>query len=509
MASSDHRRTALLQLLLIGVVGFAAYANALSGEFLYDDEFFIQRNRYITDCAYLKDIFTTDLTAGAYRPSNFYRPVQSLAYMAVYVFSGYKVLGYHLLNVLLHVGNAALVYLLTARLFASPLAAFAASLLFVVHPVHTSAVAYISGTADPLACFFVLLALLAWLRDSRALSVASFVLALLSKEVAMILPMLMLVVDVFRRKPIRWGRYLPHLGVAAVYALARLTVLNFTGTLNPYGEPNLYTQHPEYRLFTFLASLGEYFKVLLAPLDLQYDRAQVIFTSFWVPPVVLPCVAALAVTYLAWRSWKAGRRWLLGWAWFLVALCPVSGILLPINGFAKEHWLYVPSIGYFLLAGYGLSRLTPAARVALLVPLAVWWSGLTVVHNRTWQNPVAFYTDVLKHNPDIGRVHNNLAMAYTDQGRLDLAERHYRQAVALEDVYAETRYNLGRLYLQQRRLDEALAQFSRALELEPDFIYAHQTLQQLYTRLGRGEDARREAKRVQEIMSKPSSPKKP
>lgn len=501
--SSPGRGRAWLPLFLIGVAGLAVYANALSGEFLYDDEFFVQRNRYITDSSHLKEMFTTPLTAGAYRPSNFYRPLQALAYAVVYQLSGLEAFSYHLLNALLHLGNAVLVSLLAARLFASPRAAFAASLLFVVHPVHTSAVAYISGTADPLACCFVLLALLAWLRDSRALSVASFVLALLSKEVAMMLPGLMLVVDAYRRKPIRWKDYLPYLGVVAAYVLARMTVFNFTGTLNPYSEPNLYTQHPEYRLFTFLASLGEYFTVLLAPLDLQYDRAQVVFTSFWVPPVVLPCLAALALTFLAWRSWKGTRVWFLGWAWFLVALFPVSGIALPINGFAKEHWLYLPSIGYVLLAGAGLSRLKPAGCVALLVPLAVWWSGLTVIHNRAWQNPVAFYTDILKHHPTMGRVHNNLAMAYSDRGRLDLAERHYLQAIALEDVYAETRYNLGRLYLRQERLEDALAQLTRALELEPDFIYAHQTLQELYARLGRVEEARREARRVKEIMSKP------
>lgn len=509
MTASQQRRAVLLPLVLIGVVGFVAYANALSGAFLYDDEFLIQRNRYIADWSHLKEIFTADLTAGAYRPSNFYRPIQLLAYTFVYQFSGLTVFGYHLLNVLLHVGNAALVYLLVARLFASPVAACAASLLFVVHPMHTSAVAYISGTADPLACGFVLLALLAHLRESRALSLVSFVLALLSKEVAMALPGLMLVVDAYRRKPIRWKHYLPYAGVLAVYALMRITVFNFTGTLNPFKEANLYTQHPEYRLFTFLAALGEYFTVLLAPLDLQYDRPQVVFASFWIPRVMLPCAAGLALTALAWRSWKNNRIWFLGWAWFLVALFPVSGVILPLNGFAKESWLYLPSVGYFALAGYALARLKPTSSFLLLLPLAVWWGGLTVVQNRTWRDPIAFYTEILKRSPDFGRVQNNLAMAYSDNGRLDLAERHYRQAIALEDGYAETRYNLGQLYLRQGRLDDALVQLQRALELEPDFIYAHVTLQELYTRLGRVEDAGRTARRVQEILSKQSSSKKP
>lgn len=509
MTVTPSRRAALLHGLLLGAVGVAVYANALTGEFLYDDEFLIQRNRFITSCAFLKDIFTTDLTAGAYRPSNFYRPLQTLAYLLVYPFSGYRVLGYHLLNVLLHAVNALLVWRLAAGLLASPMAAFAAGLLFVVHPVHTSAVAYISGTADPLAAVFTLLALLAHLRGSRWLSVASFALALLSKEVALIVPGLMLVVDVFRRAPLRWRAYWLHLAALAVYALARLTVFNFTGTLNPYKEANLYTQHLEYRLFTFLASLGEYVKVLTVPLDLQYDRAQVVFVSFWLLPVMLPTVIALALTYLAWRSWRHRRLPFLAWTWFLVALLPVSSLVLPINGFAKENWLYLPSGGLFLAAGWGLSRLKPLARMALVAALAAWWGGLTVMHTRTWQNPIAFYTDVLRHNPQMARVHNNLAMAYSDEGQLAPAERHYRQAIALEDIYAETRYNLGRLYLQQGRVEEALAQFSRALELEPDFLYAHVTLQGLYARLGRPEEAQRHARRAQEIMSRTPAPRSP
>ena len=504
-------RRAAAHLALIGLAGVAVYANALRGEFVYDDEFLILRNRHVQAAA-LGDMFTSSTTAGAYRASNFYRPLQLLAYAAVYRASGLRVVAYHLLNVGLHVANALLLYGLLWLLMGAPWTALAAALLFVVHPVHTSAVAYISGTADPLACGFALLALLCHIREDRprlyrpleALCVAG---ALLSKEVMIMLPGLMVIVDAYRRVPLRarWPRYLPALAIVAIYLLARLTVFNFVGSLNPYGEANVYTEHLSNRVFTFLAFLGEYAKVLLLPLSLHYDRVQVVFPSLAIPAVFLPLAGAVALSVAAARSWRGARTLFFGWTWFLVALAPTSGIALPVNGFAKDHWLYVPAIGFCAVLATGVARLGKL-RWPVLLALAAGWGTLTVLHNRAWHDPVALYTHILSQNPKLARIHNNLAMAYADRRQRDLAERHYTQAITLDDSYAETRYNLGRLYLEQGRVQEALAQFTRALELEPDFLYAHVTLEELYSRLGRVDDARREAQRIQEIASRAPQP---
>ena len=157
MIPADKKFSSLLPLILITVLGFAVYGNAINGAFLWDDQLLIKDNQYIRDYSYLGQIFSSDTEAGAGEQSGFWRPIQIFTYTIEYSLWQLNASGYHLTNIILHILVALSVFWLVNILFDNQRLALFTGLLFVAHPIHTGAVAYISGRADSLAALFMLL----------------------------------------------------------------------------------------------------------------------------------------------------------------------------------------------------------------------------------------------------------------------------------------------------------------------------------------------------------------
>ena len=138
--------------LIFVVVALVGYANVLNGPFLLDDEHFIQRNTHVHELN-VKKIYTTSVTHGAGQKSNFYRPNQQLAFAVVYNFFKENTLPYHIVSLLVHIFNVYILFLFLCFFF-SDKAAFYSSLIFLIHPIQTESVSFISGLAGPLGFFF-------------------------------------------------------------------------------------------------------------------------------------------------------------------------------------------------------------------------------------------------------------------------------------------------------------------------------------------------------------------
>src|SRR5262245_58567084 len=186
-------------LLLIAALAFLTYSNALRAGFVWDDELQIVKNWQIRGLNYIPSAFSSafwtfaDPEAGAH--TNFYRPVQTLSYIAAFQVGGLAPWPFHLINILLHTLASALVYLICVELQISPVAAAIGAAIFATHPIHTETVAWAAGTPDASCAVFYFLSLLLWLRFMRTtqqkwrwMSAASFLVALFSKEMAITLP---------------------------------------------------------------------------------------------------------------------------------------------------------------------------------------------------------------------------------------------------------------------------------------------------------------------------------
>ena len=506
----------LILIAIIVLAGLVSYSNVYHNQFLWDDEFLIQENVFIRSFKNLPQIFSTPSGAGAGRLDNFYRPMQLTAYTLIYSLVGLKPWAFLLLNILLHLGNACLIFFLIRKIFKKDFLAFLTSLLWVVHPIHTEAVTYMSGIADPLLVFFGLGSFLCYLNfrqkkqgHSLIFSLILFILALFSKETIIILPGLFIVYELFfseKRKSISSYRHIIWFIIIALgYFALRLTVLNFVNTLNLYQESNIYTEHLSIRIFTFLASLLMYYSFLFFPLNLHLERQFPVFASPLAPQVLISLVILIFLALVIYKNIKQKKFHLsFGILWFFIGFIPMSGII-PVNSFLLEHWLYFPSIGFFLCSGviihYFWQRY-PQVRKVIIVLLSVIvliLMSLTLKRNTDWKNPIVFYNDVLKYNQGTARVHNNLAMAYVDENHLEKAEEHYLKAIEMGDQYAQTHYNLARLYLITNQTDQAIDHLKRSIEINPNFFFSYQLLGNIYQQLGEQEKAQEYYQKAQEI----------
>ncbi len=477
---------------LLGLLAFilAIYSNAYTNGFLLDDEFLLQKNRFIEDVGYLWRIFTSSSTMGAGGTDSFYRPMQTLAYLVVWQLFGLSEPPFHALNILLHFTNACLIFALAVNEFKiRPWLAFSAALLWASHPLHVEAVTYMSATADPLHTLFILASLLNLKR--MWLATVFFVFALLSKESGVVLlPLAVTVLAVKAKKPLSWRSYVkiwPLVVVTVVYLIARKTVLNFDDTFTFYPEPNIYTENMHFRFFTFLATLPKYFGLLFWPSSLHMERDFPVFAGWMEWPVILGgLILTSAIALVAFDYKKAVRAGALAALWFFMAHVPHTGVLLPVNSFFLEHWMYLPSIGLVLGMFYWLNQkkwnvkwitgATFAAAAAL--------GSVTFFQNRVWADPVTFYEHILSQAKGTQRVHNNLGMAYSERGQSERAIEHYMKAVEIKDSYPQVRHNLGEEYLKRGDVQTALLHLHRAVEIDPGFYHSYRNLAAIYQRLG-------------------------
>ncbi|MGE5280115.1 MAG: tetratricopeptide repeat protein [Deltaproteobacteria bacterium] len=488
------RRKAIGAILLIVCLGAALYANALPGSFILDDGLLVQGNVTIRDWRNIPKMFTRDVGEGGGGDYGFWRPLQLLTYMVDHVFWKDNPVGYHLTNALLHILAAVALFWLLELLFKDTLLALLTALFFVAHPVHTEAVTYIAGRPDPMAALFMLLTLAFTVKAAETrrpwlfwAAVVSYTAALLSRENALIVPVLLGLIAV------ALGKRLPRPHVAAVTALAgayivlRLTLLRFL--FEGHKASTAFLQ----RIPGFFVAFAAYLRILVLPFGLHMEYGEKTF-PFFSPPVFLGILLfGAAVVFLLRERRKRGLV-LFAISWFLLTLAPVSNVFFPINAYMAEHWLYLPSIGFFLLLAGGFSYLlrragTRAAALTGCCLLTVFWGTLTVAQNTTWADLQRFYERTIRYAPDSSRAYGNLAMLYQANGDTAKAERLYKKAMDLDAKNFKAAYNLGILYADAGRNAEAEQMYERSLEVKPNYANALNNLAKLYAETGRNDEA--------------------
>ena len=490
--------------LFIGVVLFlitsAAYFNILQNKLFFDDEELIYKNSYIQNLSYLPKYFTQNMTAGAGKISNMYRPLLLLSLAFDYRLWKLNPAGYHLTSIMLHFFNGLLVYLVLQKLFNKKFISFFTSLLFIIHPVQTEAVAYASGRTDPLYTYFLLGCLLITIQffTSRRFnfmlftgSAAFFIFSILSKESGIILPFLIILMLIFMNLKIKSRRPILLLGlfltVDLIYIFLRFTKLNFLNSFNFYDVPTLYSSHLEVRLFTFSKVFFNYLLVLFFPKDLIVARKPEIITSFLNPWVLIFSFFVIVAIFIIAKYWKFNKIYFFAFGWFIITILPVSGII-PINNIEAEHYLYLPSVAVFSLVSFLIYKIWSNSRnyeikrlFCVLVIMAVLLLFFrTVVRNYDWKDPESFYALSLKQSPWNISMRHNQAMTYAENGKTNEAILIYKQVISLNDRLPNPHHNLANIYRKSGLYDEAESEYLKALEVDPNFYFSYFALSQMY-----------------------------
>jgi hypothetical protein len=512
-------RAALAVVVAVAVVPFLG---SLGADFTYDDRWIIVENPRVHDLGRIPDLFTTNYWGDADN-GGLYRPLTLVTFAVQHALHGLAPFGYHLVNVALHAAVSLLVLLLAARRL--PVAsAVAAGALFAVHPVHTEAVAGVVGRAELLAACGVLSALLlASPRDGgplglgrTAAALAALAAALFSKEIAIVFLPLWLLLRARDAEGLGSKRALAPLAGAVPFATgaALLTVAFLVvkaaavGSVGvpresiPFVNNPLASAEAVTRVATALSITVRYAGLLVAPVVLSHDYsyAQIPEVSSLLDPMALAGAAlwgsALAggiVTLVSTgrsRSSEAGGSWsrrgasatvAFGAAWIGISLLPVSNLVVPIGTVMAERLLYLPSVGFVLIASSliglaGSRRRETAAVLAAVLVLAggtrTWWRTSDWSDNRT------LYEKGVETSPRSARTHLELGkLLYNESLRLEGASRREleeRAARVLERGFAiapdadpVARMARGLLYERRLKLDEAAAEYRRAREIRP------------------------------------------
>lgn len=511
-AKPTQYKIRLLHIILIALVGFTIYVNSFGNDFVYDDEILVVNNVYIRGLQHIKEVFTTDLHVfddPGLQKGNFYRPIVALFFMLDYFLWKLEPLGYHITNTLLHIFNAILIYLIVQMLLRDSRVALICAILFVIHPIHVEAVAYIAGRADLIAVFFLLLSFYFYVKKDKDVgrskshyraSIIFFTLALLSKELSLMLIFLFILYDYCFNNGRRLSAviqkkihtYLPFIAVIAVYFWIRTSVLDLGHAA---------AQEPLYiRLLTTATIIIGYFRLMIFPTNLHMERMAPIKVTIFDPQVLFSIIFLVFLSVLIARSRRRSKTVFFASLWFFIALFPFCNII-PLNANMAEHWLYLPSIGFFLLAAIGMVKLldvkispfnTPIFKsfiIGLIILACTYYSFLTMRQNTTWKNAATFYKYTIPHSPHSFRIRVNLGNIYLERGQLEEAMKEHEAALEMKPDEYQIHTNLGVIYFRMNKLDKAVEKFSDAISIYPNDPYAHNNLGLVYQRMGESDKA--------------------
>ncbi len=464
----------LLGFFLLLFLGFEIYQPALNGPFVFDDVYLPFMNR-----TYFNQPFRMWASV---------RPLLMLSYWMNYQNSGLEVEPYHLLNILLHTFNSLLASLIVRKFLElagetgwrrEVLAIFSGA-LFLLHPIQTESVAYVTSRSECLSVFFLLSALAVFLyRKQTTISIpvviavlALFGLAVSTKEYAVVLPALFLLTDFwfnpgFRFDGIKrnWKLYVPIAAGALLGGLAVLEVLRRSSSAGFQLKAFTWYQY----LFTQFRSICAYFRLYALPFGQTVDHDFPVSHTIVDQGAIGYLIVLLALAAVAWKYRREFPLASYGYFGTLLLLAPTSSVV-PIQDVMVEHRVYLPFICLLLITvdflrrwKIGIGSLASALS-AVLVLCAV----LSYQRNQMWGSPIALWQDAVNKAPAKFRPRSQLAYWQREAGQCAQASEQYAAAATLEKEDSALLIDWGLALDCAGKEDEALTKLQKAAQMDPN-----------------------------------------
>ena len=514
------------------LITFLVYLAALRNDFVsWDDGAYVYENPHISsvNAAFFKWAFFDFYSYN-------WHPLTWLSHALDYAVWGLNPLGHHLTSIILHAVNTFVVVFLVMRLSKTvkltpglPLwqderttliTAGVTGLLFGLHPVHVESVAWVSERKDLLCAFFYLLGIMAYTNFVRSvtaeaaqiklsrfinkhylLTLAFFVLALLSKPMAVSLPVILLLLDWFPYNRIcsfKTGWFaliekLPFLAFSLISSIVTVLAQKSEGAISSIEILPLST-----RVLVGVKALTAYLWKIVLPLNLVpfYPYPKEVSLVSW--EYLFAVGLAIGLTGVCIVMIRKQKFWLVVWGYYGVTLLPVLGIVQVGGQSMADRYMYLPSLGPFLIIGssaawiwgragslkkwgQSIKVLSVAAAVTLLVLL----SYKTVMQIGVWKNSIVFWDYVIEKEPDnFADAYVNRGRTFEKMGRSDRALSDYDRAIALAPFDFEVYDVRGQALHKMGRLEGALADYDRAIALNPADFKAYNNRGLVFDRMG-------------------------
>ncbi len=458
-------------LALILLVTFLVFSPAIKYDFVnWDDGVNVYENPNVSElnAATLKNMFTTTVIGG-------YTPLTTLSFAIENALFGMKPGVFHFNNILLHLLNVLLVFILFKKLGVNLFITFTVTLLFAIHPMRVESVAWITERKDVLYSFFFLLSLICYIlfRQRKkslfyVLSMLAFVLSLLSKIQAVALPLLLVLIDFYHERKFSVKPLLNKLpffllslatGIAGMYLLGKQGTLE-ANTVLPFFQ----------RIFIGTGSLCVYLVKSIIPYSLSAIYPNPDSLS------ILHYGSALMVILLVILIYKSGKyRDMLafGFLFFLSNVLFVLQIVGAGQAYLADRFTYLAYIGIFFLIGWALNFLISGKWRPLVIGLGLIYAAVlgftTVKQVRVWENTQTLFSDVVKKYPKAEMAHINLGCYYRDHHQNEKAIASYTRAIEIKPMGYMGYSNRGEVLFDLGQLDGALEDMNKALILKPDY----------------------------------------
>ena len=487
----------IISIFLILIVTLAAFYPSLKNNFTnWDDDLYVTGNSAIRSItlANLKNISTSFF-------ATHYQPVTILSYLLEYHFFKLNPFNYHLTNLILHLLNCLLVfwviYLLTGRISVACLTA----LLFGIHPMQVESVAWISERKNVLYAFFFLGAMtsyLYYLRKEKALKyyffcLSLFILALLSKSMAMTLPLVLLGLDYFTSRKINPAVFIekiPYFFLSLIFGLIPF--------LGGYLSKSVYTYTiSTYGLLTRLKGISHdiifYLNKLCFPVRLSalYPYAEIKNNPLHLYSLVAVIILLAGIII----SRRYSKKVILGSGLFLMMVFPVIRFLPLEEILAADRYIYLPAIGIFYLFAEGFIWLyrrragyyhfTRIFLVIVLAAVVIFLGCSTWKRSRVWKDSLSLWNDVLENYPDIFLPYKKRGEYLFSQGEYEKARSDFITALNLDSNCCEAYFNLAILCNSSGNYNDAIRLANKALQINPAYLKTYNLLTVLYGKIGK------------------------
>jgi len=471
------------------VAALAAYANSFSGAFVLDDTDGILNNRTIRHLWPFWPALSPPVHSGAGG-----RPLLNLSFAINYALGGLTVQGYHAFNLAVHILAGLILFGLVRRTLLRPvlqprfgknatLLAFAVALLWLLHPLQTASVTYVSQRAESLMGLWYLLTLYGFVRGVESpaprrwfmLAITACLSGMATKEVMISAPLIVLLYDrtfVAGTFGEAWRRHRRlYLGLGSSWVLLGCLMINLgqRGVGFGHGISGWTYALTECRV------IGQYLALSVWPHPLVFDYGigEAKHPAVEAIPFALLLIPLLGATVIALR-----RRPALGFvaAWFFMILAPTSSVVPVAGQPMAENRMYLPLAAVAVLIVLGAHSLAGRRSGAAVFVIAAALGLLSARRNTDYRSPLSIWSDTLAKRPQNERAHDSLGNALLDAGRIKEAVQAYTRAVELAPDDPREYYNLGNALVADGRRTDAIARYEQALKLNPDYVEARNNL---------------------------------
>jgi len=467
------------------ILGFIIYSNIYDNTMHFDDITYMEPFG-MKEFGYLREFFDV----------NPFRFITFATFSINYNLAGFDLWGYYLFNIIVHVINGLLVFLLINLTFRTPalketdlykhrqwLALFGA-LIFIAHPIQTQAVTYLYQRLTSLSAMFYMLTLTFYLTARLterkrifkfiiyALSGISFLLAIFTKENSFTLPIAIILFEfcLFRTKGQRISkRIIIPIGFLIIAGIAFLALVGpskiFIELTNFSGE--------KITSWTYLLAqfkvIPFYFFLYLLPINQNLDHDFPIINSFWDFDVFLGLLINLTVIIIGILTFRKRPLISFGIFWIYITLAVESSII-PILDVMNEHRMYLPMFGFILIlisiVNQLLVKRNKVIGYSFFGLLIVVYSIMTYLRNEVWQNEITLWEDVVKKSPNKARPNNNLALAYLADANFEKAVTYFSNSIRIMPEYSIAYHNRAFANMQIGKFKEAVDDFTSYIKIE-------------------------------------------